>query len=273
MDNENSKINQPDEEYHFGQGEPPEATNVYSSDAGGTATASSNASVFERVKRKNVLIAAGIIVVVLSVYKILDVMFSATTAPKVTHTKAVTPPAFTAPVVTATPAPVETTPATVTTTTVQTRTPETTPVNNATNDRINDLEQKDNALHDELTTVTNQLSDMQATATMVNRQLGTLNDAVQNLSNQIAQMQAAAQAVEAAKHKVIVARRYAPQPIYFVRAMIPGRAWLMTKSGETLTVSLGDTVPGYGVIQVIDPNRGIIVLSSGAIIGYSPGDS
>ncbi len=75
-----------------------------------------------------------------------------------------------------------------------------------------------------------------------------------------------------AEMKRIQEKKLAPKPIYYVRAIIPGRVWLNLQDGSTLTLGLGDKLTGYGVITAIDPNQGTITLSSGAVIGYNPDD-
>jgi len=59
---------------------------------------------------------------------------------------------------------------------------------------------------------------------------------------------------------------------YYIKAMIQGRAWLMTSGGDTLTVSEGDNLPGYGVIGSIDPASGEIKTSTDAVIKYQAED-
>lgn len=71
---------------------------------------------------------------------------------------------------------------------------------------------------------------------------------------------------------MIERKKAAPKPVYYVRAIIPGRVWLTLQDGSTLTLGLGDKLAGYGVITAIDPSQGTITLSSGAIIGYNPDD-
>lgn len=59
---------------------------------------------------------------------------------------------------------------------------------------------------------------------------------------------------------------------YFVKAMIQGRAWLITSDGATFTISSGDNLPGYGQILSIDPDKGVVMTSSGRVINYMPQD-
>ncbi len=55
---------------------------------------------------------------------------------------------------------------------------------------------------------------------------------------------------------------------YFVTAIIPGRAWLQSSNGQTVTVVAGDTLPGYGTITEIDPQKGIVQTSVGITLQY-----
>jgi hypothetical protein len=54
-------------------------------------------------------------------------------------------------------------------------------------------------------------------------------------------------------------------PAYVVHAIIPGRAWLKTDSGQIITVTEGDDLGDYGKVSVIDASNGIIRTSSGVV--------
>lgn len=55
---------------------------------------------------------------------------------------------------------------------------------------------------------------------------------------------------------------------YYVSAAIPGRAWVRTPAGGTITLKVGDTLPEYGQVIKIDANQGIVSTSSGRVIDY-----
>jgi tetrahydromethanopterin S-methyltransferase subunit G len=57
------------------------------------------------------------------------------------------------------------------------------------------------------------------------------------------------------------AKSMIPVPMV-VQAAIPGRAWLLSETGELLTVARGDDVPGYGRVMNIDPVAGTVTMSS-----------
>lgn len=52
-------------------------------------------------------------------------------------------------------------------------------------------------------------------------------------------------------------------PEYSVHAIIPGRAWLKSTSGNIITVAEGDSVGDYGTVAVIDAANNIVRTSSG----------
>jgi hypothetical protein len=63
-----------------------------------------------------------------------------------------------------------------------------------------------------------------------------------------------------------------PKSAYTVSAIIPGRAWLKSEGGETVTVAEGDTLKGYGRIMKIDPYDGVVELDvGGKIVALSYG--
>lgn len=59
------------------------------------------------------------------------------------------------------------------------------------------------------------------------------------------------------------ARVSEPRVNYTVQAIIPGRAWLKSDSGETVTVAEGDTIKDIGRISKIDPYDGVVQVDVG----------
>lgn len=55
-------------------------------------------------------------------------------------------------------------------------------------------------------------------------------------------------------------------PTLTVHAIIPGRAWLKTRDGRTITVTEGDDVEGYGKVLAIDAPSGVVITSSGVML-------
>lgn len=141
--------------------------------------------------------------------------------------------------------------------------------NIALNNRFNHIEQEQRELQSHLQAFDSDLSDIKTTLADLNSRVADINDQTQLLHSQ---QEAFLQKQKKAETKLIERKKAAPKPVYYVRAIIPGRVWLTLQDGSTLTLGLGDKLAGYGVITAIDPSQGTITLSSGAIIGYNPDD-
>jgi len=66
-----------------------------------------------------------------------------------------------------------------------------------------------------------------------------------------------------AAHPASKEAKSAKETGYSVQAIIPGRAWLKSDSGDTVTVAEGDTLRGVGRVVRIDPYDGIVNLDTG----------
>ncbi len=51
-----------------------------------------------------------------------------------------------------------------------------------------------------------------------------------------------------------------------LKAVLDGRAWFQTKSGESITVTPGEEVPGIGIVKSIDIDRGEVRFANGVVI-------
>lgn len=141
--------------------------------------------------------------------------------------------------------------------------------NMALDNRFNHVEQEQRAVQTQLQTFDSDLSDIKSTLADLNSRLADMNEQTQLLRSQ---QDAFLQKQQKAETKATERKKSAPKPIYYVRAIIPGRVWLTLQDGSTLTLGMGDKLAGYGVITAIDTNQGTITLSSGAVIGYNPDD-
>lgn len=63
-----------------------------------------------------------------------------------------------------------------------------------------------------------------------------------------------------------------PPLVFHLRAIVPGRAWIVSNDGLSESVTTGDSVPQYGTVQVVDANRGMVLTSSGKVISYGEND-
>lgn len=254
MDNENFRPDKADEEYHFSE---TDNTTAF------TDLPPIKKNILERIDRKNVIIAIAVIVAVFVVYKLVSSIFTSSSTqqskparPLTTNTQSVvTPPAAQqiSPLSSQQSPPIGQHQTAVTT---------------AINEKLTALEANSQANLDKLSS---QVTSLQNTLSNLEERLNSLNNTVQDMVNQ--QQQQLAKKVQAQEKLRAKKMRAVTKSIYFVRAIVPGRAWLLTQSGSTVTVSVGANLPGYGTVVLVDPNQGTVTTSSGAIIGYSPGDS
>lgn len=286
MENDEYKPSDAEEEYHFGEPEAPPASFAAASEGTKAAKASGSS------KRRGFLAILLLLAIGFSVYKLADILFlsrARTQAPTTTTTTAVTTtlpakpealpmvPSSVPPVATTSPSPQPSEPpaqqhaATTTQTTIVATAP-----SKVNDQRLAALEQQLAANQNNMSKVTEQLSEMQTALNTLSNHVASINNTMQNFNTKVSQpRQSYAVRKERRCVRAVAARpvRQAPKPIYYVRAMIAGRAWLATSCGGTLTVNIGDVLPGYGIISVINPQAGLVATDSGAIIGYSPDDS
>lgn len=92
-----------------------------------------------------------------------------------------------------------------------------------------------------------------------------MNRLLQALGNRGAAIEYGAQAPA---NKATPAVPSAPMPriAYSVQAIIPGRAWLKSDSGDTITVAEGDKLKGVGRVMKIDPYDGVVEIDTGSRI-------
>lgn len=234
-----------EEEYHFPESE---TTSAYSSQKKSNPRG---------LKKKNILVAVIIVLLILCLYKLADVLLSSYKLHPLGNHNAPT----------------------IATTPIQPVTP-ITPVTQSqvpvvsTDDRLSAVEKLAADNQTQIDRLSSSISDMQTSLTNLTDKMNTLTMSLQALTTKI-QMQDEQIAALTPKPKPIPVKhaRYVPRPLYFVKAIIPNRAWLAVAGGNSITVSVGDTLPGYGAIVEINPQLGTITTSSGAIIGYSPDDS
>lgn len=121
------------------------------------------------------------------------------------------------------------------------------------------------------------LSEYAAQNKALQDQMQTLNSRVAGMESQMAQLLQA-----------LTRQTQAPAPVsppslqqtvpdqkisYNVQAIIPGRAWLKSDNGETLTVAEGDVVRDVGRITKIDPYDGVVEINTGnKVISLSYGN-
>ena len=154
-------------------------------------------------------------------------------------------------------------------------------LNNNTDKKINALEKERERLnadlllmHKQIRDVTQTVSNMATSLQDIKQGMEQINEKMEQQSQQMVRLQT----MNHRKHVASVPKEKKVRPPvertqYFIQAIIPGRAWLMSTKGTTLTVSRGSAVPGYGDVRLINPKLGRIFTSSGRVIQFSEVDS
>ncbi len=119
-------------------------------------------------------------------------------------------------------------------------------------------------LKDELRVLQQQLDDANQTNQQLKQAMVLLLQEVKKVNDQLK---------KTPKVATKAPLKSAPKTDYFVRAMINGRAWLLSSKGLSRSVIVGDSIPGFGTVSQIDANRGVVLTSTGKVITYGSNDS
>lgn len=222
--------------------------------------------------KRNALIALGVIILIMLAYKFLGSVFTSKTKPDSVPPLTTATPQPTQPQVQPI-APVQPTP------TVQTPvTPivQPSPDTTQTNQRISALELSQQNLRSEMDSLNNQLSGINSNVNELTAKIAQLNQMITILATKV-EKQSSDIAILTVRTKPKQVKRIVikrpSRPIYYIQAVIPGRAWLIAGNGSTITVREGTQIAGYGVVKLIDSKQGRVITSSGQIIRFSQQDS
>ena len=135
---------------------------------------------------------------------------------------------------------------------------------NAVKQAQSQVEQNKTAIQElqgQLQDIQNSLSNIQSTQTQLSQTVTSLTDQTAKIAEQLKPV---------AKAKPVIP----VTPVtYYLRAIIPGRAWIQGSNGDARSVSVGDTIPQYGRVEYIDPDQGTVTGSTGKVIGFNEDDS
>jgi hypothetical protein len=148
------------------------------------------------------------------------------------------------------------------------------PMDTQIKDRITALEQQNTAMMNLLQTeYAQKIADTETQANAVRGKMEELTKRVNRMEASLNQMIQLLQGTNKSQASVMssaqafmpnaVARPGEPRMIYSVQAIIPGRAWLKSESGDTVTVAEGDYLKKYGRVTKIDPYDGIVSIDTG----------
>jgi intracellular multiplication protein IcmG len=268
-----------DDEYHFtetGDLGAPSSTGNYSTADNFTSRGGVSPGA-DRFSRKNMMFGLGLLLVIFCGYKLANMMMHAHALKKaeqpIAKVDELPKPAMPTPA----PAPaavasVEKIPEPAKSVTVATASmTELSEHNKEINDK---LEQFRSVNQNSLQQVESKVTALQTNLDTLQQQLAKNNEAMQALLQQSQKQQETIAGLLKAreKPKQMTAAKLMKKPTYFVRAVVPGRAWLQKGDGSSITVTYGDEIPNLGYVTRIDLGRGLVFMSEGDIISFSPDD-
>lgn len=124
-----------------------------------------------------------------------------------------------------------------------------------------------NQLQSQVQSLTNALSQSRAQQQQLSQSVMLLAQQVQQLNTQVKTL-AQPKPVKIAAPVPVVKKPTAPVITYQLRAVVPGRAWIVASDGQSQSVAVGDHVQQYGVVQSIDADAGVVITTSGKTIKF-----
>jgi hypothetical protein len=134
--------------------------------------------------------------------------------------------------------------------------------------KITEYETQNNEMQGKLQDMNLRLNSLEATITHLTKVLQDTSTRSAPVSRMEGQQQVEAPVQMMARPMPM------PKSMYTVQAIIPGRAWLKSDNGETVTVAEGDILRNYGKIIKIDPYDGVVQIDvGGRVVSLSYGAS
>lgn len=129
-------------------------------------------------------------------------------------------------------------------------------------------------LRTELSSLQTDMSNLTQKLDGLTEQLKTMTTQLNEQTNQMQVMAIKITQQTQRLKKATLKKAQQPKPLYFVQAVIPGRAWLISSDGmHTVSVRVGSDLSGYGSVQAIDSEIGRVLTSSGRVIKFSQQDN
>lgn len=151
--------------------------------------------------------------------------------------------------------------------------------NSNTQESINELKTTIENITNDLTANVNQIKELQNNLKEISRSIGSVNSNINNVDSRILNLTNTVDNLSSnikkytqeedldltAHVKPSEPDLFSNTPEYLVHAVIPGRAWLKSSSGQIITVAEGDSLGDYGKIALIDTANNLVRTSSGVV--------
>ena len=137
---------------------------------------------------------------------------------------------------------------------------------------LGSLKQDEQTSQSSIGQLQNQIQDLRDQLNQATTQQTQANQVMVALARQVKQLTEVVQASTQKAPSKPAARKSKPPVVFHLKAIVPGRAWIISNDGLSESVAAGDTIPQYGTVQMVDANRGMVLTSSGKVIGYGSDD-
>lgn len=117
-----------------------------------------------------------------------------------------------------------------------------------------------------------QIQELQMSLDRIGRAVSALESSLLTLTTSVVRLSDRVNALSAESKRRNLAIYQPMLPIYFLHSLTNDRAWVNSSGGDFETIKVGDMLPGYGRIQKIDVQKGVISTTSGRTISYGPND-
>jgi hypothetical protein len=117
------------------------------------------------------------------------------------------------------------------------------------------------------------LKEMTAKIAQLNHTTTELQSSLLNLTGSAVRLSEKVTRLEKINQRQKKENEINPLPIFYVRSLASGRAWIYSSIGDTMTVKVGDFIPGYGQVKKIDFYKGMIWTTSDRQIQYGVNDN
>jgi len=106
----------------------------------------------------------------------------------------------------------------------------------------------------------------------IEQEVSTTNQHIDQLTMAMQQLLVDVEKIKEATKPKPKKKAVKPPVAYHVRAIVHGRVWLRSAKGKNVSLRVGDKLEGYGVIRVISPRQGMVLMSNGSVIQYGVND-
>ena len=137
---------------------------------------------------------------------------------------------------------------------------------------VHSLDNKVSSNASSINQIQSQLSSLQNSIDSIANNRSNVNEAISQLALEVKKMSAGINKRKAVAQKAAPAVPMAPPVTYYLRAVVPGRAWIYGTNKRSASITVGDRVKQYGRVLAINAQEGMVVTSSGKMIEFSSSD-